>query len=353
MSRLTACVQRLPRRSALGRYRCRVASLLFSSFTGLGVLLGVGVADSASAQGAPAGATTVSGNLGPSVRVGRIRDQANDVLKLMSYTIIPDVTTSSLSVKSTENDNASINMTQFGGGFTVSKSVPVYLEGNAAYVRFDPKFLVEDGAAERRLPVRWNSVTVTGGVGWDFQIADEWVLRPIAMATVGRVFSDLRAGAWYVGRRTDTELDFLDGGTLKAVGFGGALMLDYEHSRPDEEKDLEVRYTNVRLRTKAENVESMQSRTTSESLSIWSRYRKPSGLTAFQRPVRHVFELAYTDYLGHKNETLGSGNLVSLGYGLELDLSAHDIFVSRARAVLRFMRGEQVQGVSLGLAVSF
>lgn len=331
------------------RPRRRVASLVLSSLTGLGAL---GVGD-ACAQAAPGGAVTLPSNLQPTIKVGTVKDQASNILKLMAYTIIPDVTTSSLSVRNATTDDASINMTQFGGGFTVSKSVPVYLEGNAAYVRFDPKFLAADGTAERRLPVRWNSVTATAGVGWDFQIADELVLRPIAMATIGRVFSDLTAGAWYVGRKLGTELDFLDGGTLKAAGFGGALMLDYEHVGPDEEKDLEVRYTNVRLRSHAENFAAMDSRTTSESLSIWGRYRTPTGMTALGRPVRNVYEVAYTDYLGNKNLILGSGNLVSLGYGLELDLSAHKVYVSRARAVLRLMRGEHVQGVSLGLAVSF
>jgi hypothetical protein len=284
------------------------------------------------------------------LRPGDVKDQVNSVLSLMSYTIVPDVTTSSLSVKNASNEKSNISMTQFGGGFTLSKSVPLYMEGNAAYVRFDPKFLVSDGSTQRTLPVRWNSLTGTVGVGWDFPIADEWVLRPIAMGTIGRVFSDITAGAWWLSNKTDADLSFLNGGTLKATGLGGSLMLDYESYRPEGDRDLEVRYTSVRLRSRSEG---FSSEITSQNLSIWGRYRKPTRWMAFDRPVRTVWEVAHSNYLGAENAAINSTSLTSLGVGLELDFSAHEVFMTRGRAVLRFLYGQHVRGMSLGLAASF
>jgi len=82
-------------------------------------------------------------------------------------------------------------MSQIGGGFTWSKATPLYLEGNAAYSRYDPTFLASDGTETRPIPVKWNSLSATGGVGWDFPIAEHWVLRPIFNFTLGYVASDL------------------------------------------------------------------------------------------------------------------------------------------------------------------
>ena len=60
---------------------------------------------------------------------------ANGILGLMSYTVAPDVTTSSLAIDSAATANPSLTMTQIGGGFTWSKGLPLYLEGNAALSR--------------------------------------------------------------------------------------------------------------------------------------------------------------------------------------------------------------------------
>ena len=46
---------------------------------------------------------------------------ANGILALMSYTVVPDVTTSSLSFNNTQTENPGLFMTQLGGGFTWSK----------------------------------------------------------------------------------------------------------------------------------------------------------------------------------------------------------------------------------------
>lgn len=140
-------------------------------------------------------------------------------------------------------------MTQLGGGDTISKSVPLYLEGVLAASRYDPTFVATQGADSRRIPAKWNSVSATGGIGWDFPLTDELKLRPIFNVALGNVTSDLRAASWYVGRQTGQDVDFLDRGSLNAYGLGGSLMLDYEHYRPGYEVDVELRYSDIRLRS--------------------------------------------------------------------------------------------------------
>jgi hypothetical protein len=93
---------------------------------------------------------------------------ANAVLGVMSYTVAPDVTTSSLAISNDAIGNPGLTMSQFGGGFTWSKALPLYLEGNAAYSRFDPVFVASDGAEQRFVPVKWDAFSATGGIGWTF-----------------------------------------------------------------------------------------------------------------------------------------------------------------------------------------
>jgi hypothetical protein len=140
---------------------------------------------------------------------GDVKQHANAVLAIMTYTTVPDVTTSNLSVNSGTTGNPGFGQTQFGGGFTISKFVPLYLEGTLAYSRYDPIFIATDGAEQRAVPTKWNTFSGTVGVGWDFRITDELVFRPILNGTIGRVSSDLtrtgsrsRTSAWSRSTRT-------------------------------------------------------------------------------------------------------------------------------------------------------
>jgi hypothetical protein len=278
---------------------------------------------------------------------------ANGVLGVMSYTVAPDVTTSSFAVENAATGSPGLTMTQFGGGFTWSKGAPLYLEGNAAYSRYDPTFVASDGTEQRPVPVKWNAVSATGGVGWDFPIAEHWVLRPIFNFTLGYVASDLAFARWWLENRTDTDLDFLDHGRLNAYGLGGSLMLDYEKFAPQADHDLELRYTNVQLRSYGNTDAAVQGRATAASASVWARRRVPiAGWTAWDRPVRYVLEGAYTQFLGSQTE-IGFDRMASLGVGIEFDSSAKDIWATRWRALLRYKFGPDISGYSLGLAVSF
>ena len=278
----------------------------------------------------------------------------NGVLSLMAYTVAPDVTTSSLSISDATSANPSLSMTQFGGGFTVSDEFPIYLEGNAAYSRYDPVYVASDGSEERLVPTKWNAVSATGGIGYDFKLGSSgWALRPIFNFTIGYVASDLRVAEFLIDRRTELDLDFLDDGKLNAYGLGGSLMLVYYDKKPERDIDIEARYTNVHLQSYGASSDAVRGEATAESLILWGRMRVPSGLIMMQRPVRYVFELAHSHYLDSNVKALGFDQLTSFGLGLELDSSAHDIWMTRWRAVLRHVVGNNVSGWSLGLAVSF
>jgi hypothetical protein len=277
---------------------------------------------------------------------------ANGVLGIMSYTVAPDVTTSSLSVDSAATSNPGLAMTQLGGGFTWSKDTPLYLEGNAAYSRYDPVFIASDGVEQRTVPVKWNAVSATGGVGWDFPIAEHWVFRPIFNFTLGYVTSDLALARWWLEQNRNVDLDFLEDGTLNAYGLGGSLMIDYERFTPDADTDLELRYTNVALRSHRDSDRAVEGQASAESASLWARRRVPTGWVVWDRPVRWVYEGAYTRFLGSQVE-VGVDRMASLGLGIEFDSSARDIWVTRWRAVVRYKFGPDIDGWSVGLAVSF
>ena len=284
----------------------------------------------------------------------RVRDRANGILALMAYSVVPDLTSSNLSIKNAQTENPSVFMTQLGGGDTMSKSFPIYLEGAIAYSRYDPTFIASAGADARRVPTRWNTLTGTGGVGWDFPITDELVLRPIFDFALGKMATDLKVAEFALGRITGRDFDFLKDGTMNAYGLGGALMLDWEHVREEYLVDVELRYTDIRLRTFGNTSEAVQGESSARTANLYARYRAPTGLYALDRPLRYVLELSHSRYLGSQADILGFNYLTSLGAGLELDTSAFNpLYVTRARAVLRYMFGNNVSGTSLGLAVSF
>ncbi len=290
---------------------------------------------------------------GRAVLGANVQKLANGIVGVMSYTVAPDVTTSSLAINNSGTSDAGLSLTQVGGGFTWSKSTPLYLEGNAAYARYDPIFVVSDGTEERAVPTRWNSFSATGGIGWDFPLTEHWVIRPIFNFTVGRVVSDLKFAKFWVDNNTNVDLSFLDGGTLRAYGLGGALMLDYEKFAPEHDDDIELRYTNVELRSYGDSNFGVVGHAKSESVSLWARMRVPTGWgTVWERPVRYVYEVATTRYLGDETE-VGLTQMSSIGFGLELDSSALDRWATRWRLVARYKFGPGMHGSTVGLAISF
>lgn len=183
-----------------------------------------------------------------------LKQRADAVLMLMSYTVVPDVTASDLIIGSGSNEKNQLSITQFGGGATLSKRYPIYLEGTLGYSRYDPQFVLSNGDDSRNIPAKWNSLTGTGGIGWDFNLyTDRWggtlVLRPIFNFMLGTMASDVRIGSRLIEQKRNADFKFLDGGRLNAYGLGGSLMLDYELFSKEQDIDVELRYSGMSLQT--------------------------------------------------------------------------------------------------------
>lgn len=288
-----------------------------------------------------------------------IQRRANAVVSLMSFTVVPDITASNLDIGSGTNEAAALTITQFGGGATMSEGFPIYLEGTLGYSRYDPQFVVSDGTESRTVPFKWNSLSATGGIGWDVSLhrdrfGGNLVLRPIGNFTLGTVASDLRIGAALFEHKTGQNLDFLDGGNLNVYGLGGSLMLDYELFSKTQDIDAELRYSYQQLQSYAGTSASITGKAEAENLGLYLRRRAPLfNWMLLERPLRYVLEGARTEYLGEQRGLLGFDALNSLGLGLELDSSKYDIFITRTRLVARYMFSHNTNGYSIGLAMSF
>jgi hypothetical protein len=278
-----------------------------------------------------------------------LQKRANAVLTLMGFSLVPDVTTGALSISDQTAGDPYFRQTSIAGGGRVSKSVPLYLEGTLAYGRYDPSF---SSAGQPAFAVKWDSVLATGGAGWDFPLARELVLRPILNFSLGRVESEGAVPATSQSSSSRDALEFLSNGQLNAAGLGGSLMLDYERYRPGNEIDLELRYTNIHLQS-FNTSQAVEGHANAQTFSLWSRYRAPTGFSALERPLRYVLEYAYTSFLADLRGVLGFDDVHSFGVGLELDSSAHDVYVTRTRLLVRYKIGNNVTGWAVGLAVSF
>jgi hypothetical protein len=282
-----------------------------------------------------------------------IEKAVNGVLGLMGYMLTPDVTTGSLSLSNEPTGNPDLGLTSLGGGFTMSKTFPLYLEGTVGYSRYDPTFIASNGTEERSVPVKWNAFSATGGVGWDFPVAEELVLRPMFNFSFGHVESDASLAGRFIESETGVALEFLENGQLDSYGLGGSLVLDYERYRPENEIDVELRYTDIYLHSYGNSSTAVQGSADARSVNLWTRWRAPTGMIMLERPLRYVLEYAHTAFFGDLDGMLGFNHLNSVGAGFELDSSKYDIIVTRTRLVARYKFGENVRGWSVGFAISF
>ena len=191
-------------------------------------------------------------------------------------------------------------------------------------------------------------------MGWDFALTDELVIRPIGNLSLGVVESDATFAGDGLEAVSQAEAEFLDDGELRAYGYGGSLMLDWERYREDYLIDAELRYTHITIRTFDSSSNAVQGSSDAITLGFWGRLRVPTELNAFGRPLRALGEVAASRLIGDQSDVLRTDNLFQIGGGVEFDFGAKESFpITRGRVVGRYLFGGGATGFSLGLAVSF
>ena len=286
-----------------------------------------------------------------------LQQAADGVLGLLGYNVIPDVTASSLSISRGGQTDTGLQTTQFGLGFTVDPDFPLYLEGFLGYSRYDPRFVFSEGAQKSVLPTRWNNVSGTVGVGWDFPIIEGLVFRPILNASLGHVETDVSLIGRLLELKFNRELAFLDRGRMNAYGLGGSLMLDLNIQRPGYEVDLELRYTDIRLSTFGDTSSLVRGESEAKTANVWGRVRWPMDAEMFGRPLRWVVDFSHSRFFGDQ-VALGFDHLTKVGGGIEMNVGRYELGVwdfnmQTIRIVGRYLFGNNVSGASVGLAVSF
>ena len=286
-----------------------------------------------------------------------LQQAADGVLGLLGYNVIPDVTASSLSISRGGQTDTGLQTTQFGLGFTVDPDFPLYLEGFLGYSRYDPRFIFSEGEKKSIVPTRWNNVSGTVGVGWDFPIIEGLVFRPILNASLGHVETDASLIGRLLEMKFNRELAFLDRGRMNAYGLGGSLMLDLNIQRPGYEIDLELRYTDIRLSTFGDTSPLVRGESEAKTANIWGRVRWPMEAEMFGRPLRWVVDFSHSRFFGDQ-VALGFDHLTKVGGGIEMnvgryELGVFDFNMQSIRIVARYLFGNNVSGASVGLAVSF
>ena len=298
-------------------------------------------------------------------RFAGLQSRRGGVIGLMGYNVVPDGSANAISLTrgssgdKADNGSPGFTLGQFGFGFTVSDDLPLYLEIYAAYARYDPRYLFSGGEAQRGNRLRWNNVTSTIGVGWDFEIAQNLYIRPILNGAIAAAAADSTMFGWLIERRTGANISALTGNQVNAWGLGGSLVLAYYDARPQWELDIELRYTQIHLETFGNTLQAARGSSIARTVTWWGRYYWPTGWEAFGRPVRWLIDTNFSWYVGNQAQAIGFGWATRVGAGIAMDLGRQEwgvagINIGRLGLIASVLYGDRgVTGHSVGVTMSF
>lgn len=286
---------------------------------------------------------------------GGVEKQATAALAVLGITAVPNETASTLFLDGgSGGDSFDYQSGQIFGGFTISDDYPIFFEGLIGGARYKPNIVVESDEGEVVFPLKWTSVAATGGIGYDFALTENLALRPIFNFSLGYVVSDATLLGKFLENNTDIDFGDTVSDGMTAGGLGASLMLEYTLRSPDYDIDITLRHTTMEFIPIAGSGD-IEANATAISTTMWNRLRVPiSDWRVMGNPVRSVWEASFSHLPGDQGEALNTEWLAQVGAGIEIDSTDTWVpIITRTRLVARYARGEELEGYSLGLAVSF
>lgn len=240
---------------------------------------------------------------------------------------------------------------QLGAWGTPLEGSQFYAEGFASFQYYTPDFAFQGAPQNVDQEVKWTSVATTVGAGWQFNLTDNLVFRPIANLSAGYVFSNSEVPV--AGEPTEI-VDFIAGNGVEALGFGGSLMLDYNQMFGVYQVEGRVRHSRMR-QTAVGVLEDPGTDADTIVTSAIARLRQPiRGVTLAGRPVRSVSEATFASYDGDTGEILGLPWIARVGTGLEFETGLTRRYAPvRVRTMVRYVFGDDFDGIGFGAGLIF
>jgi hypothetical protein len=285
-----------------------------------------------------------------------IQQNAAGALALYGLAALPDNSARTLLLDTGRDSRRTFDFRglQIGGAFPVRRGEPLYFEGVLAFNRYDPVIFLGQGASASEVPVNWTSLAATVGLGWNFPVGEYLHFRPMGHLNIGRVQSDSVIDSSDGGGLPIVDTGFISGSGITVGGYGASAALIYNRRWADNrEWDLSVRHTYLHIEPIAGD-DDVIADSVAQSTVFWARYRWPTRRILWDRPVRGVADFSASYLSGDQGEALNTDWLTRIGVGGELDVTGFGVsWISATRLMFRYTRGDNLQGVSIGVEISF
>ncbi|MEM1129612.1 MAG: hypothetical protein AAGH83_03720, partial [Pseudomonadota bacterium] len=185
------------------------------------------------------------------------------------------------------------------------------------------------------------------GAGWNFDLGENWDVRPIFNLGIGRITSNSD-----FTEEEDGITDFLAEDPMNAGAIGASMLFAYSAMQGEQETDIRIRHSRMELFPVGDWSDTGASARAVTTAGL-ARLRHPLPYLGQvgNGPVRAVYEGSLAVYAGDQDDVFDIPWLGRAGVGLEIEtgLTRPD----RARVMVRYVFGDDFNAVAIGGALQF